>query len=152
MSNLSSTLTPGKQNYRIVLNKRSLRVVTPWGVQVIQRNIIQVFQPFFFIFDQFPPISREILHQKVLGARLFKQEHLFSIIQYVGFISNKRILMCSPYTAPSKISMSLHKYLCFLTKQFGANKLQNQVLRMDFYTKTYDKQPYLFNEQLSSVI
>ena len=38
------------------------------NVRFQQRNIMEVFQPFLLIFDQFSPILRGIFHQKVLGC------------------------------------------------------------------------------------
>ena len=45
-------------------------------------NFIEVFQGILLTFDQFSSILRGIFHQKVLGAHLLRQEHLFSTIRY----------------------------------------------------------------------
>ena len=44
---------------------------------------IYVFQPILRIFYQLSPILNEIFHQKVLGACLFKQQHLLGTIWYL---------------------------------------------------------------------
>ena len=47
---------------------------------MVQRNIIDVLRPILLVYDQVSTIMRGIVHQKVLGTRVFKQERLFTDI------------------------------------------------------------------------
>ena len=62
-----------------------------------------VIRPFLFIFDQFSPMLKVISLQKMLGARLFKHERLFSTLRYTGF-RQKNMLGTEAQKGPLSLS------------------------------------------------
>ena len=57
---------------------------TPIWVHLVQRNIIEVSQPYLPIFDQFSPILRGMFHWKVLG-RIYLSRSVYSALPYLFF-------------------------------------------------------------------
>ena len=77
------------------LDQGSVDSGSPGEFRGCRGTFIEVFSH-LIIFDQFSPILREILHQKVWGSCLLKQVRVFSTIWYVKaivdhltFISNQ---------------------------------------------------------------